>query len=46
MIEAAGNVRIEDLFTRTGGSQRRVKGNDRVHRAPPGPEPIAVRLEA
>ncbi len=45
VVEAAGNIRIERPFTRTGGSQQSVKGDDRVHRAPSGPEPIAVRLE-
>ena len=46
MIETAGDVRVEHPFTRTGGSQQRAKGNDRVHRAPSGPEPVAVRFEA
>jgi site-specific DNA recombinase len=46
VVEAAGDVRIEHPFTCPGRRQGCVKGDNCVHRAPPRPEPIAVRLEA
>src|SRR3954453_19489055 len=45
-VETAGDVRIEQPCTCTGGSQCQMERDDRVHRAPSRSEPIAVRLEA
>jgi site-specific DNA recombinase len=46
VVEATGDVAVEQPSAHPGRRQGRVKGDDRVHRAPSGSEPVAVRLKA
>jgi len=46
MIEASGDVGVQEPWAGPLLHRGREDRLDRVHRAPPGPEPVAVHLEA